>query len=55
MAHYNAAAKYLGGNDKDLEATGGSSWRKYMHPKYQRRIFYPYLWSEDELKNWGTS
>ena len=54
MAHYNAASKYLGGNDKDLEATGGTSWRKYMHPKYQRRIFYPYLWSEDELKNWGT-
>ncbi|NCT09671.1 MAG: tryptophan 2,3-dioxygenase [Flavobacteriia bacterium] len=54
MAHYNAATKYLGGNDKDLEATGGSSWRKYMHPKYQRRIFYPYLWSEEELKNWGT-
>jgi tryptophan 2,3-dioxygenase len=54
MAHYNAAAKYLGGKDKDLEATGGSSWRKYMHPKYQRRIFYPYLWSQEELKNWGT-
>ena len=54
MAHYNAAGKYLGGGDKDLEATGGSNWRKYMHPKYQRRIFYPYLWSEEELKNWGT-
>jgi tryptophan 2,3-dioxygenase len=54
MAHYHAAGKYLGGKDKDLEATGGSSWRKYMHPKYQRRIFYPYLWSEEELKNWGT-
>ena len=54
MAHYNAAGKYIGGKDKDLEATGGSSWRKYMHPKYQRRIFYPYLWSEEELKNWGT-
>ncbi|MDD7915707.1 tryptophan 2,3-dioxygenase family protein [Polaribacter ponticola] len=54
MAHYNAAGKYLGGGDKDLEATGGSSWRKYMHPKYQRRIFFPYLWSEEELKNWGT-
>jgi tryptophan 2,3-dioxygenase len=54
MAHYNAAGKYLGGKEKDLEATGGSNWRKYMHPKYQRRIFYPYLWSEDELKNWGT-
>ena len=55
LAHYNAAGKYLGGKEKDLEATGGSSWRKYLHPKYQRRIFYPYLWSEEELKNWGTS
>ncbi len=54
MAHYNAADKYLRGKDKDLEATGGSSWRKYMHPKFQRRIFFPYLWSEEELKNWGT-
>lgn len=50
MAHYNAAAKYLG----NAEATGGSDWRKYMHPKYQRRIFFPELWSEEELKNWGN-
>ena len=42
------------GKEKELEATGGSSWRKYLHPKYQRRIFYPYLWSDEELKNWGT-
>ncbi|MDA9348298.1 tryptophan 2,3-dioxygenase family protein [Polaribacter sp.] len=54
LAHYNAAGKYLSGKDNDLEATGGSSWRKYLHPKFQRRIFYPYLWSEEELKNWGT-
>ncbi|NQW42743.1 MAG: tryptophan 2,3-dioxygenase [Bacteroidetes bacterium] len=51
MAHYNAAAKYIGGG----EATGGSDWRKYMHPKYQRRIFFPDLWSEEELKNWGEN
>ncbi|WP_442265027.1 tryptophan 2,3-dioxygenase family protein [Tenacibaculum sp. ZS6-P6] len=54
MAHYNAAGKYLGGNDKDLEATGGSSWRKYLHPKYQKRVFFPYLWSKEELESWGT-
>ncbi|CAM1347770.1 MULTISPECIES: tryptophan 2,3-dioxygenase family protein [Tenacibaculum] len=54
MAHYNAAGKYLGGSDGDLEATGGSNWRKYLHPKYQRRIFFPYLWSQEELENWGT-
>ncbi len=49
MAHYNAAGKYLG----TAAATGGSDWQKYMHPKYQRRIFFPDLWSEEELKNWG--
>ena len=54
MAHYNAAGKYLGGSDKELEATGGSSWRKYLHPKYQKRIFFPYLWSKEEVENWGT-
>ena len=54
LAHYDAAGKYLGGKEKEVEATGGSSWRKYLHPKYQRRIFYPYLWSEEELKTWGT-
>jgi tryptophan 2,3-dioxygenase len=54
IAHYNAAGKYLGGGDKDLESTGGTNWRKYMHPKYQRRIFFPYLWTKEELKNWGT-
>jgi tryptophan 2,3-dioxygenase len=51
MAHYNAAGKYLG----EADATGGSDWRKYMHPKYQRRIFFPELWSKDELENWGTN
>lgn len=50
MAHYNAAGKYLG----TAEATGGSDWRKYMLPKYQRRIFFPELWSKEELDNWGN-
>jgi tryptophan 2,3-dioxygenase len=51
MAHYDAAEKYLG----EAEATGGSNWRKYMHPKYQRRIFFPDLWSADELSHWGEN
>ena len=24
-----------------------------MHPKYQRRVFFPKLWTNDEMKNWG--
>jgi tryptophan 2,3-dioxygenase len=54
MQHLNTAKKYIEGSGKgDGEATGGSDWKKYMHPKYQRRIFFPELWSEQELKNWG--
>jgi tryptophan 2,3-dioxygenase len=54
MAHYNAAKHYILGKDGDGEATGGSDWQKYMHPKYQKRIFFPELWSEEEIENWGT-
>jgi tryptophan 2,3-dioxygenase len=53
MAHYNTAVHYIESGRGDGEATGGSDWKKYMHPKYQRRIFFPELWSEEELKNWG--
>jgi tryptophan 2,3-dioxygenase len=53
MAHYNAAKYYILGKDGDGVATGGSDWQKYMHPKYQKRIFFPELWSQDEKDNWG--
>jgi tryptophan 2,3-dioxygenase len=53
MHHFNAAAKYIDSGKGSKEATGGSDWKKYMLPKYQKRIFYPELWSDDELLNWG--
>jgi tryptophan 2,3-dioxygenase len=54
MAHYHAAGKYLAKPDGTVEeATGGSDWRKYMLPKYQKRIFFPELWSQEELNDWG--
>jgi tryptophan 2,3-dioxygenase len=53
MGHYNTAKKYIDNGKGDGEATGGSDWKKYMHPKYQRRIFFPKLWSEHELATWG--
>ncbi|NQY07044.1 MAG: tryptophan 2,3-dioxygenase [Flavobacteriaceae bacterium] len=55
MAHYNAANHYLNSGKEKAEATGGSEWAKYMHPKYQRRIFFPELWSKEELDNWGNN
>lgn len=55
MGHLNAARKYIDNGKGDGEATGGSDWKKYMHPKYQRRIFFPELWSEQELATWGEN
>lgn len=53
MGHLNAAKKYIDSGKGSGEATGGSDWKKYMHPKYQRRIFFPELWSKTELDQWG--
>jgi len=55
MAHFHAAAKYLDSGDESVEATGGSEWKKYMHPKYQRRIFFPGVWTQEEIDDWGIS
>ncbi len=54
MQHLKVAIKYIDQSGQgNGEATGGSDWRKYMHPKYQKRIFFPELWSVDELESWG--
>lgn len=55
MGHLNTAKKYIESASGPQEATGGSDWKKYMHPKYQRRIFFPELWSEEELRTWGEN
>ncbi len=54
LGHYQAAERYLDdGNSEVKEATGGSDWKKYMLPQYQKRIFFPELWSSEEIGNWG--
>ena len=56
MQHLNVAIKYIDQSGiGDGEATGGSDWKKYMHPKYQRRIFFPELWSAEEIAQWGET
>lgn len=56
MGHYYAAKKYIESDPSaPQEATGGSDWKKYMLPEYQRRIFFPELWSKEELDNWGKN
>lgn len=53
LVHLKSAARYLQKDPEDIAATGGTNWQKYLPPRHQRRIFYPALWSNEELDNWG--
>lgn len=53
LAHYKSAVRYLSKSDEDIAATGGTNWQKYLPPKFQKRIFYPALWSAEEIASWG--
>jgi len=53
MVHLETAQHYLDQKGESKAATGGSEWEKYLHPQYQQRRFFPSLWSEEEIKNWG--
>ena len=54
LTHLETAETYLIEAGVKRAATGMSDWQKYLHPSYQRRIFFPEIWSDEELKNWGN-
>jgi len=53
LVHYRTAVAYLARGTGEEKGTGGTNWQKYLPPRFQRRIFYPELWSEDEKAEWG--
>jgi tryptophan 2,3-dioxygenase len=53
LAHYKSAVKYLQRDPVDIAATGGTNWQKYLPPRFQKIIFFPQLWSQEEIDNWG--
>lgn len=53
LVHYKSAARYLQKDPMDIAATGGTNWQKYLPPRFQKRIFYPLLWSVKEIEDWG--
>ncbi|MCC9167063.1 tryptophan 2,3-dioxygenase family protein [Pontibacter harenae] len=53
LMHYKSAVRYLQRDPEVIAATGGTNWQKYLPPRFQKRIFYPELWSEKEVEEWG--
>ena len=55
LMHYKSAVAYLKMRPSDAKATGGTNWQSYLPPQFQKRIFYPELWSPEEKDNWGKN
>ena len=53
LVHLNIANHYLNNKGENKASTGGSEWKKYLHPQSQQRKFFPLLWTEAEKYNWG--
>ncbi|MGM0946142.1 MAG: tryptophan 2,3-dioxygenase family protein [Bacteroidota bacterium] len=53
LAHYKSAVRYLQRDPVDIAATGGTNWQKYLPPRFQKVIFFPELWTEEEKEDWG--
>lgn len=53
LSHFRSAARHLESKPKVIEATGGTNWQDYLPPRLQLIVYYPTLWSEEELKTWG--
>lgn len=55
LVHFKSAVRYLNREPDVIKATGGTNWQKYLPPRFQRRIFYPELWTSSEIEEWGKN
>lgn len=53
LMHMGAAYRYLSSKNKTLDATGGTNWKEFLPPGFQKNTFFPDLWSKEEFNNWG--
>lgn len=53
LAHYKSAVRYLQKDPEVIKATGGTNWQQYLPPRFQKVVYFPGLWTRDELENWG--
>ncbi len=53
LMHMGAAYRYLNKDKGQVQATGGTNWKNFLPPSFQRIQFFPNLWSAEEKENWG--
>lgn len=53
LMHMGSAYRYLRKEKTPIDATGGTNWKEYLPPSFQKVVFFPELYSNEELNNWG--
>ncbi|WP_394748341.1 tryptophan 2,3-dioxygenase family protein [Spongiimicrobium salis] len=53
LMHMGSAYRYLRKEKAPIDATGGTNWKEFLPPSFQKVIFFPELYSNEELNNWG--
>ncbi|MFZ0491353.1 MAG: tryptophan 2,3-dioxygenase family protein [Salegentibacter sp.] len=53
LMHMGAAYRYLNRENQPIEATGGTNWKEFLPPGFQKNTFFPTLWSREEFEDWG--
>ncbi|MEG3656420.1 tryptophan 2,3-dioxygenase family protein [Arenibacter palladensis] len=53
LMHMGSAYRYLTKDNAQIDATGGTNWKEYLPPSFQKVVFFPELYTKQELNNWG--
>ena len=53
LMHMGSAHRYLNKDKEQVDATGGTNWKAYLPPSFQKVVFFPKLYTEQELNDWG--
>ena len=53
LMHMGSAYRYLAKDKATVDATGGTNWKDFLPPSFQKIIFFPTLHSEEDKEDWG--
>jgi tryptophan 2,3-dioxygenase len=53
LVHMGSAHRYLDKDNTSIKATGGTNWKEYLPPNFQKVVFFPEIFSNQELNSWG--
>lgn len=53
LMHMGSAHRYLAKEGASIHATGGTNWKAYLPPSFQKVVFFPSIYTNKELNEWG--